>query len=237
MKKNLEFTLIELLVVIAIIAILAALLLPVLNQSRGMAKRIQCVNNLKQIGLIMINYADTYNGNLPPGSYSWSDPFLQPTLAAFGQIKGSDNYWWYAGDKGAGSTGASAAYAARMGIFMECPSLNESYNLAPIAVKTNISAYAANTTHGFTLSSTVARLLSRCRHPSTQMAFIDGYAGAMTAWYISCPICSPGTSSHPDPRHLGKVNFLLFDGHVETQPPVYFSNNTNDVWGHLNPIQ
>jgi prepilin-type N-terminal cleavage/methylation domain-containing protein/prepilin-type processing-associated H-X9-DG protein len=133
------FTLIELLVVIAIIAVLIALLLPAVQSAREAARRAQCTNNLKQIGLAVHNY-ESANGSFPPGFKGvdwgtwlvWILPFIEQQSAF--------NAWNSVGDdridqgiqKGMFRYGgvANTTVTVRRYSAYYCPSDPNNYNLA-----------------------------------------------------------------------------------------------------------
>lgn len=121
-RRHRGFTLIELLVVIAIIAVLIALLLPAVQQAREAARRSQCKNNMKQLGLAMHNYHDTFNmfpigqrgGTTQPNWKVGVLPYLDQA-PLFTKLNFADSFW-------SGATGANTALRGVKVPVYNCPS-------------------------------------------------------------------------------------------------------------------
>jgi prepilin-type N-terminal cleavage/methylation domain-containing protein/prepilin-type processing-associated H-X9-DG protein len=100
-RKNSGFTLMEILVVISIIVILAGLLTPALSRANRQAKKVECINNLKQIGMALNQYALDNNGSYPANLAALTttpanDPYLPPGTTLL-QCSGDNGAYTYNG--------------------------------------------------------------------------------------------------------------------------------------------
>ncbi len=91
-KHPRAFTLVELLVIIAVVGVLVAMLLPALTQARESAYKVQCLSNLRQIGLGITSYANAYKNAIPPNAHNPDSSSARGPYIDVGP--GTDHYAW-----------------------------------------------------------------------------------------------------------------------------------------------
>jgi len=194
------FTLIELLVVIAIIGVLVALLLPAVQAAREAARRSQCTNNLKQIGIALHNYHDT-TGSLPwgfgyPGWNDWSGHVLILPYMEQGNLYSSLNFAYGGAERG-GAVGVANTTGQRTTIsgFL-CPS--DANRLTNVEGHTNYMAnggsspFALNNNSRFNGPISWVASDGRMR-PSSFSSVIDGLSSTA---FFSERVLGMGTNSN-----------------------------------------
>jgi prepilin-type N-terminal cleavage/methylation domain-containing protein/prepilin-type processing-associated H-X9-DG protein len=192
------FTLIELLVSILVIAILFALLIPAVQSARESARRLQCVNNLKQIGVALNNYAASA-GALPPGRCWNGFSLYVPLLAHLDQTvlynSLNMNAWVsiaYDYPPGLPIDAHHTAAVTRLGV-LACPS-----DRAPSSWVSATTSYAGNVGYGFQGARTsVAGVFDFSPTTSVTLAqVVDGTSNtvAVSEWILGAGL---GVSSDP----------------------------------------
>jgi prepilin-type N-terminal cleavage/methylation domain-containing protein/prepilin-type processing-associated H-X9-DG protein len=243
------FTLLELLVSIAIIAILAALLLPVLGHAKGRAVSLTCLNNERQLGLATLLYSDEFNGRLPynlgvneiqqteaQGTFlNWSTPIMDwETVSPPGP--GSDNT-----NSVLMTAGGVGPYTSRNSKVYKCPSDNVVSDIqAALGWTARVRTISMNAMMGDAgqFSQSGANVnnpdyvqffkITQVPKPSQIFVFIEEHPNTISDGYFLNQPAAWKWTRLPASWHQGAANLSFTDGHIEahrwlcasTKPPV-----------------
>ncbi|MBI4027004.1 MAG: DUF1559 domain-containing protein [Verrucomicrobia bacterium] len=226
------FTLVELLVVIAIISLLAAMLLPALKQAMEKSKQAACLNNMKQVGLALLMYAQDWDEYLPKGNITesgWATQWGWRAVLLTGQ-------WYNASGNGASVSG----YIQDLKVF-RCPSdRNTRLNSAGFDCRIT---YAGNTgwasggeyTQGI-FGNVIQIRIPEITKPATTIMVAE--AADLYAYYYKSPVTGNLIYEHSNltrgsefvayggSPHPGRGAYLFCDGHAglltyeQTQSPI-----------------
>jgi len=232
--RNRGFTLIELLVVIAIIAILAAMLLPALARAKESAKRISCINNVRQLGLAFMMYFPENSDAFPTGA-------SESSLGAHPE----DWFHWQVGlvagvpSQRDVSRSVVVPYIGKFNTnLFRCSADREAMQkyqdwLKMPSKEQYFYSYALHGKSGDGMATYISKdrsviqinRHSKIRNPAMKGMLLEGQTHNDGRW------TPPNTGSdRPATRHSGKANLAFADGHVETMKPEMLDERHPEHW-------
>ncbi len=237
------FTLIELLVVIGVIAILAALVMTALSRGFGAARKISCVNNVKQLGhAIQLFVADNHVYPLD------ANPDFNK-----GKYPNHYDFWNIALEHELEKESSSHDVSFKAKGIWKCPALKRPANYPPkqdydhasygynafgvLGGKGDTNSFGVGRQFGRSNTSAPPVPESEITSPAEMMALGDGFYGDGKTIYVGFglltrsrdfPTLIPATDE-PKSRHQGKANVFFCDGHIESPTLKFLFEDTNDV--------
>jgi prepilin-type processing-associated H-X9-DG protein/prepilin-type N-terminal cleavage/methylation domain-containing protein len=237
------FTLLELLVVISILGILAAFVLTGLSRGVGIARRVQCANNVRQLGNAMLQFV---------GDHHAFPLAVAPDVD--GRFPGNCLPWAVVLERELGKNAVSEEMSFVQRGLWKCPAMRPPYLTDTVYVSYGYNdygmyggdrtgdtdsqglGYKTGMSPGMTIASAKPVSESDVASPSEMMAIADGFWGAGKSLYGGVeqftrtqePLRYPLTSE-PFSRHRGKANVVFCDGHVESPKLQFLFESTSDT--------
>jgi prepilin-type processing-associated H-X9-DG protein/prepilin-type N-terminal cleavage/methylation domain-containing protein len=240
-KKISAFTLTELLTVIGIIAILAALSLTVVVEAKAKALRIQCANNVRQLGLALQGFVTDNHDYLLYVNPSWV------SVLQHAELSGTTNH-------------VSAGIYLSEGVW-KCPAaqrpsslpsdrgyVSYGYNAYGMSAQTDTNSFGLGGHYVWDFPKNTRYTAPPVREsevasPSEMMAIGDGFIGenglirdgVLVLWRTSDPQDNLGTTKRSYARHQGRANVVFCDGHVESPTLKFlFADTSDEALAHWN---